>query len=93
MKIVSNKEYLDIKYNFLKQHNDWHVETSQMDSNGQYCKNYICDNGDILTEINRPVYKTVHVTYNGLEINTTVHLLESEMFSNKFQSIYTYENY
>ena len=93
MKTVSNKEYLEIKYDFLKSHNDWHVETSKMDTYGKYVKTYMCSNGDTITEINRPVYETVHVTVKGVEMDIQVQLFASEMFSNKFESIFTYEKY
>ena len=93
MNILSHKEYNDMKYNFLNESKDWHVETSPMDTDGQYIKTYICDNGNIITEVNRPVYENVDITVKGVSLSVEVKLFESEMFSNKFQSVYTYEKY
>ena len=64
-----------------------------MDTDGQYIKTYICDNGNIITEVNRPVYENVDITVKGVSLSVEVKLFESEMFSNKFQSVYTYEKY
>ena len=36
MNILSNKDYENKKYEFLKSHDNWHVETSPMNSDGQY---------------------------------------------------------
>ena len=35
MNILSNKDYENKKTDFLKSHDDWHVETSPMDNDGQ----------------------------------------------------------
>lgn len=93
MNILSNKDYENKKYEFLKSHDNWHVETSPMNSDGQYIKNYICDNGDIITEINRPKWETVTAMVHGFEMTIDVKVFEHEMFSNKFQSMFTYEKF
>ena len=93
MDIRSTQEYNKAKIEFLQRSDDWKVETSPMDEYGQYVKTYICSNGDVLTEVNRPVYETVDVEVRGLKMQVQVKLFESEMFSNRFSSIYTYEKF
>lgn len=93
MDILTNKEYAQKKIDFLHEAGDWRVETSPMDEYGTYVKTYICNNGNVLTEVNRPVYETVDVVVKGVKVQTQVKLFESEMFSNKFSSVYTYEKF
>lgn len=91
MTILSNKEYEEAKYSFLKEHNDWQVTTSPMDEDGIYSKTYVCDNGDILYELMRPVYELVPVEVKGVKTTAEVKLLECEMWTNKWESKFTYE--
>lgn len=93
MNILTNKEYLKKKTDFLNQAKDWRVETSPMDKYGKYVKTYICDNGNVLTEVNSPIYEKVEVEVKGVKLQTQVKLFESEMFSNKWPSVYTYEKF
>ena len=89
MTILSYKEYNDKKFEFLNQSEHWNCDTSFMDKDGKYVKTYVCDNGNVLTEINRPVYENVDITVKGIDMSITVKLFESEMFSNKFSSVFT----
>lgn len=93
MKILTSKEYSAKIIQFLQQADDWKVETSPMDEYGVYVKTYICSNGNVLTEVNRPVYETVEVEVRGVKVQVPVKLFESEMFSNKFGSVLTYEKF
>lgn len=93
MIILTNKEYAQKKIDFLNEADDWRVETSPMDEYGTYVKTYICNNGNLLTEVNRPIYETVDVEVKGVKLQTQVKLFESEMYSNKWSSVYKYENF
>lgn len=91
MKILEAKEYEAKKIEFLHEADDWKVETSPMDEYGVYVKTYICSNGNVLTEVNKPVYETVKVEVKGVKVDVQIKLFESEMFSNKFGSVFMYE--
>lgn len=93
MTILTQKEYEKKKFEFLNKANDWKVETSSIDEYGKYVKTYICDNGNVLTEVNKPVYEKVEVEVKGVKANVEVKLFESEMFSNKFGSVFTYDKF
>lgn len=93
MTILNFKEYETKKRDFLNEADNWNVETSPMDEYGTYVKTYMCDNGNVLTEVNRPVYETVEVEVKGVKCEVQIKLLESEMFSNKWQSVYRYEKF
>lgn len=93
MNILTNKEYEQKKIEFLREADEWKVETSSMDEYGRYVKTYICNNGNLLTEVNRPVYEAVDVEVKGVKLQTQVKLFESEMFSNKWSSVYKYEKF
>lgn len=93
MTILTSKEYEAKKIELLHEANDWKVETSPMDEYGQYVKTYICDNGNVITEVNRPVYETVDVEVKGVKMQVQVKLFESEMFSNKWGSVYSYQKF
>lgn len=93
MIILSNKDYEAKKINFLHESDDWKVKTSPMDEYGRYIKTYVCSNGDVLTEVNRPVYETVEVEVKGVKTEVQVKLFESEMFSNKWGSVFTYDKF
>lgn len=93
MTILTNKEYEAKKIELLHRADDWKVETSPMDEYGTYVKTYICDNGDVITEVNRPVYETVDIEVKGVKTQVQVKLFESEMFSNKWGSVYTYQKF
>lgn len=90
---LSNKEYDEKKVEFLHEAGDWRVETSPMDEYGVYVKTYICSNGNVLTEVNRPVYEQVTVEVKGVKVDVQVKLLESEMWTNKWSSVFTYESW
>lgn len=93
MTILTSKEYEQKKIEFLHEADDWRVETSPMDEYGTYVKTYVCSNGNVLTEVNRPVYETAEVEVKGIKVPVQVKLFESEMFSNKFGSVYMYERF
>ncbi len=93
MTILTSKEYSEKKISFLHEADDWHVETSPMDEYGTYVKTYICSNGNVLTEVNRPVYETVQVEVKGVKCDVQVKLFESEMFTNKWGSVFTYDKF
>lgn len=93
MDILTSQEYSKKKIEFLYESDDWKVETSPMDEYGTYVKTYICTNGNVLTEVNRPVYETVDVEVKGVKTQVQVKLFESEMFSNKWGSVFTYEKF
>jgi hypothetical protein len=93
MTILTSKDYEAKKHAFLNEASDWRVETSAMDEYGRYVKTYVCDNGNVLTEVNRPVYETAEVEVKGIKTSVQVKLFESEMFSNKWQSVYMYDKY
>lgn len=93
MTILTAKEYEEMKIKTLHEAGDWRVETSPMDEYGKYIKTYICDNGVVITEVNKPVYEKVEVEVKGVKTKVQVKLLESEMFSNKFSSVYMYEEF
>ena len=76
-------EYEKKKTKLLHEANDWRVETSPMDQGGQYIKTYICDNGTVITEVNRPIYEIAEVEVKGVKCRVQIKLFESEMFSNK----------
>lgn len=93
MVILTAKDYEAKKIAFLHEADDWTVETSPMNEYGQYVKTYVCSNGNVLTEVNGPVYEEVEVVVKGVNCKTTVKLFESEMFSNKFGSVFMYEKF
>ena len=93
MTILTQKEYEAKKIELLHEADDWKVETSPMDEYGKYVKTYICDNGNVITEVNRPIYETVDVEVKGVKTQVQVKLFESEMFSNKWGSVFTYEKF
>lgn len=100
---MADKNYLKYKYDFIEKHCkhgkvDWHCETSPMDENGQYVKQYIFADGACMTEINRPVYETVNVEVEvkGVKIKTQidVKLLETECWhTDDAKSIKFYERF
>lgn len=75
--------YVDYKMDFIKKHydSDWTVQISPMDKNGQYAKNYIFEDGAVLTEINRPVYEEVEVEVKGVRVKVEVKLMETEAWN------------
>ena len=93
MTILSNHEYMNKKHEFLHEAEEWYVETSPMREDGSYVKTYICSNGNVITEVNRPVYETVEINVKGVLCDVQVKLFEQEMFSNKFGSVFTYEKF
>jgi len=93
MIILNHKEYEQKKIELLNEADDWKLETSLIDEYGTYVKTYICSNGNIITEVNRPVYETAEVEVKGVKCQVQVKLLESEMFSNKWGSVFTYDKF
>lgn len=93
MTILTSKEYNEKKMAFLNDADSWRVETSPMDEYGCYVKTYLCDNGNVITEVNRPVYETAEVEVKGVKVTVQIKLFESEMFSNKWGSVFTYEKF
>ena len=93
MIILNHKEYEQKKIELLHEADDWKVETSLMDEYGTYVKTYICSNGNIITEVNRPVYETAEVEVKGVKCQVQVKLFESEMFSNKWGSVFKYDKF
>ena len=93
MVILSNSDYEAKKQAFLKEAENWRVETCPMDEHETYVKTYICDNRNVLTEIKRVVYETVDVEVKGVKCKVEVKLFELEMFSNRWQSVYSYQKY
>ena len=92
MTILTSKEYSEKKTDFLRG-TDWRCDTSPMDEYGVYTKTYVCENGNVLTEVNRPVYETVQVEVKGIKCDVQVKLFESEMFTNKWGSVFTYDKF
>ena len=93
MTILTHAEYEAKKIELLHEAEDWKVETSPIDEYGTYVKTYICDNGNVITEVNRPVYETAEVEVKGVKMDVQVKLFESEMFSNKWGSVFTYDKF
>lgn len=91
--------YLDYKRDFLSRHNfDFSCDTSPMDANGQYVKTYLCKDGAVLTEVNRPVYrsKNVEVVIEGITIKQeiTIKLFETEAWNtDNADSVKFYEKF
>ncbi len=93
MTILKNKEYYETIADFCKKHEMYKVETSSL-VDGQYIKKYLCEDGAMGTEINRPVYEQVEVEVKGLKVKVEVKLLETEWFdSDNGKSIYMYERF
>lgn len=93
MNIVTTKEYETAKINFLHKHNDWKVETSPMDEYGTYYKTYICNDGAVWNECNRPVYRKAKVEICKTMVEVEVKLFETEGWSTESESIYCYEKF
>lgn len=94
MTILTAKQYEEQKHAFLHKHDDWQVETSPMDSDGKYHKEYICTDGAIWYEIMRPVYETAEVTVKGVKVSVNVKLFETEGWSSdNAASIFYYEKF
>lgn len=92
--------YIEYKEEFIKNHRkgSWTVHTSQMDENGQYCKNYIFSDGASLTEINRPVWEHVKVftEVKGVSVvlEDDIKLMETEAWnSDDSKSVKFYERW
>lgn len=66
--------YYDYKRDFLRRHdNDFRVETSSMNEYGEYQKEYICADGAIMYEVNRPEWIDIEISGEryGIEIKKT----------------------
>ena len=92
MTTLTHPQYIDWIKDHLSTHGDWKVSTSPLKDNTYY-KNYICDDGYVMTEVNRAIYETHIITVHGIEIPIDVHLWQCELFGSDFESIYTYEEY
>lgn len=95
MTILNFQEYEQQKINFFRKHDsDFTVETSPMDSYGQYYKIYTFADGSRYTEINRPVYEKTTVTVKGVNVDLTVKLFETEAYNTDNPlSVYHYEKF
>lgn len=94
MTILTGSEYEKRKFNFLHKHGDWNVETSPMDEYGVYYKWYRCDDGALLHEIMRPVFKKAKVEVCRVEIEVDVKLFETESWnSDDAKSVFYYEKF
>lgn len=98
MRVLTTSEYEKAKIEFLHRHNDWTVETSPMNQYGEYHKTYICEDGAVWTELNRPVDADteVEVEICKVKVKTKVQvkLLETEGWStDDATSIYCYEKF
>lgn len=99
MAIVTYKEYHEAKSAFLRKHDDWKVETSSIDINGKYHKEYICSNGDIWYEVCEPSWRTATAeveVVDGVKVTITkdVKLFRTEGWNSKnANSIIYYEKF
>lgn len=94
MQIVTTKEYEKAKIAFLHKHEDWKVTTSPMDESGMYYKDYVCVDGAVWNEVNRPVYRNTEVEVNKAKVKVHVKLFETEGWStDNSTSIYCYEQF
>lgn len=79
--------FLDYKHNFIMKHSNanWYVDTSPMDEYGKYVKTYIFDDGAIMVEVNRPVWRTaeaeVEVEGIKVKISQDIQLFETEAWT------------
>jgi len=78
---MTHSEY---KRAFIQAHSksDWVVQTSPME-NDTYVKNYIFEDGAVMTEVNRPVYFKAKAVIEelGIEAPTEIKLLETECWN------------
>lgn len=92
--ILTASEYEKRKFEFLKRHGNWEVETSPMDEYGMYYKWYHCEDGALFHEIMRPVFKKAEVEICKVKVEVEVKFLETEAWdSDVSQSVYYYERF
>jgi hypothetical protein len=93
--IVTSQEYWEDKKNFFKKHEDadWQVETSPMEENGLYFKNYSFSDGAMWCE--RMELKKYHkcVEINKTTVTVAIDLQEIKYWSTEAPSKYYYEQY
>lgn len=81
------ESYLDYKRAFIQKHQkaDWTVKTSPMRQDGTYVKTYIFSDGAVMTEVNRPVWRTAEaeVEVEGIKvtIKQDIQLFETEAWN------------
>lgn len=93
MEIVKAKQYYERLSAFINKHEIAKVETSSF-QNGQWHKDYLCEDGSFGKEINRVVYEKARVEVKGLMVTVEIKLLETEWFdTDTGKSIYMYERY
>lgn len=79
--------YSEYKKNFIEKHKkaDWTTETSPMRQDGTYVKTYVFSDGAVMTEVNRPVWRTAEaeVEVEGIKvtIRKDVKLFETEAWN------------
>jgi len=94
MTVITTKEYMMKKADFLKKHGDWKVDTTDMNQYGEYKKTYICEDGATWWEVNRPVDADATVEICKCTVKVCVKMLETEGWStDEPASIYCYEKY
>lgn len=94
MNIVNYQEFMKIKAEFFKKHDDWSVDTSPMDEYGAYSKSYICTDGARWIENMRPVWEKVTVEVKGVKIPVSVKLFETEAYNtDNADSVFYYEKF
>jgi hypothetical protein len=98
MKMVSYEIYLEDKLAFLKRHEDWKVDTSPLDKDGNYTKQYICEDGAVFTEHMHPIYEDVEaeVEVKGIKLTLkdSVKLMQVEYYRTDYaKSRYYYEKW
>lgn len=79
--------YSEYKRNFIEKHKtaDWTTETSPMRKDGTYVKTYVFSDGAVMTEVNRPVWRTAEaeVEVEGIKvtIKKDIKLFETEAWN------------
>lgn len=90
---MTENEY---KREFISRHGEhgWHVETSGIDSDGKYVKEWMFWDGAQLIEVVRPVWEQAEVNVKGVKLTVDVKLVETECWnSDDAHSRKWYEKY
>lgn len=92
---MTYQEFSAIKRQFFKKHNsDFTANTSPMNQDGSYHKDYIFEDGAQWTECMRPVWREATVQVENVEIKVNVKLFETEAWStDDATSIFYYERF
>lgn len=91
MEALTNRDYNQRLMEFLSRSDDWKKTTSLMDSNGRYISTYICSNGEVATEIVKPITKLVKVEVDGVEMEMEMGFTQWEFIPARTPSFATYE--